>query len=202
MTRTRIGLSIFLGLLLGSLPFSATAQLEVGGDLISNCAEIEALRKKGELNQARDKARLCLDGLEQELEGAVGKHFLEQVGAWKRVGFEQANAMGFQNTTARYAKEDKTVTVSLTGGSGGRGLGGALSGLARMGMMGGGKQVRVAGLPALVTPDGQVLVTLTDGSMLTFDCPALLTADDALAGMGDLIDAFPVKAIDETLTES
>jgi hypothetical protein len=105
-----------------------------------------------------------------------------------------------RNVTADYKKDGKRVRVSLMGGGSGRGLGGALSGLARMGMMGGGKQVKVAGLPANVLPNGQVMVTLADGSILSFESSDFSTADEALAGMGDLIDQFPVGKIDEALT--
>ena len=68
-----------------------------------------------------------------------------------------------------------------------------------MGMMGSGRQVRVANLPATVTPSGQVMVTLEDGSFLNFESNDFSTADSALSGMGDLIDKFPVADINRTL---
>ena len=186
------------------LPLGAAAQLEVGGDMLDSCSKINALYEDGKLTEARDAARACLAGIEQELEGEIGKYFLENVAGWERMSFEQNKAMGFTSTTARYRKDGKTVNVSLTGGSGGAGLmGGALSGLAQMGMMQGGKQIRVAKLPAVATPEGQVTVSLSDGSLLVFDSPDVNTADEALApdGMGGLIDAFPVADINRKLTE-
>src|SRR3970040_2184686 len=57
---------------------SACAQLEIGGDLLDNCAEIDALSRSGDYAQARDKARLCLDGLEEKVQGQVGEFFLPE----------------------------------------------------------------------------------------------------------------------------
>jgi hypothetical protein len=185
-------------------PLIAQAQLEVTGDLVSNCSKIEGLRKKGDKTGARDAARQCLAGLEQELESEVGKYFLPDVAGWKRSSFEQNNVLGMRNASAEYQKGGKTVRVSLMGGSGGGaggGLGGALGNLARMGMMGSGRQVRIANLPATISPEGQVMVPLTDGSFLSFESSEFRTPDAALAGMGDLLNAFPVKDINQLLSE-
>lgn len=187
------------GLALLCLANEGHAQLEVGGGLVAECGRIESLRSKGDVPAARDAARKCLEGLEQELDGAIGKHFLEEVAGWKRVRFEQNAAMGMRNANAEYEKDGKRVRVSLIGGGGGRGLGGALGGLARMGMMGGARQVKVAGLPASVMPNGQVMVTFEDGTFLSFESPDFDTPDAALAGMGDLIDQFPVAKIRDDL---
>jgi len=182
------------------LPSAAVAQLEVDGGLLDECSKIEGLRRAGNLPGAREAATKCLEGLEQELDGEIGQYFLEDVAGWKRSRFEQNVAMGMRNVSAEYKKDGKRVRVALMGGGSGRGLGGALSGLARMGMMGGGKQVKVAGLPATVMPDGQIMVTFEDGSMLSFESSNFSTAEEALAGMGDLVDQFPVAKIDEALT--
>ena len=178
----------------------STAQLDVGGGLLDECAKIEGLRRGGNIPGAREAATKCLEGLEQELDGEIGQYFLEDVAGWKRSRFEQNAAMGMRNVSADYKKDGKRVRVSLMGGGSGRGIGGALGGLARMGMMGGGKQVKVAGLPATVLPDGQVMVTFEDGSILSFESSDFSTADESLAGMGDLVDKFPVAKIDEALT--
>lgn len=194
-----IGASSVIVATLAILPAVAFAQLDVGGGLIDECARIEGLRKNGDLPGARVAATKCLEGLEQEIDGAIGHFFLEDVAGWKRSRFEQNAAMGMRNASADYTKHGKKVRVSLMGGGGGRGLGSALGGLARMGMMGGGKQVKVAGLPATVMPNGQVMVSFEDGSMLNFESSDFKTADDALHGMGDLIDQFPVGKIRDAL---
>jgi hypothetical protein len=62
------------------------------------------------------------------------------------------------------------------------------------------KQVKVAGLPATVLPNGQVMVSFEDGTMLNFESSDFTTADAALSGMGDLVDEFPVAEISQALT--
>jgi hypothetical protein len=181
------------------------AQLEVGGDLLDNCAEIDALQNAGNFTEARDKARLCLEGLEQQLVGEIGQFFLEQIGDWTRTSFEQNQVMGFTNITAVYEKDDIAVDVSLTGQAGGGGggalggLGGIFGGIAQSAILQSGQQVTVAGLPSSVTPDGVLNVPLEDGSILTFMSSDLDTADAALAGMGDLVNDFPVADINAAL---
>lgn len=180
---------------------AAFAQLEVGGDLLDNCSKIDDLQKAENYSEARGAARLCLEGLDQKLEGEVGEHFLMEVAGWKRTSFEQNKAMGFSTTTARYVKDGITANVTLTGGAGGGSGFGALSSIATMGMLQSGRQVRVAGLPAAVNPDGTIMVTLEDGSFLNFESPDFNDADSALAGIGSLVNEFPVADINRTLVE-
>ena len=198
---------ILIGVLLaGGVPISL-AQLEVGGGLLDNCAEIDPLQSAGNFAEARDKARLCLEGIEQELVGEVGQYFLPQIGLWTRTSFQQDNVMGFTNITAVYEKGDISVDVSLTGESGGggggggfaAGLGGLLGGIAQSAILQSGQQVTVAGLPSSVQPDGTLTVPLEDGSFLTFVSPDLGDADAALSGMGDLVNDFPVAEINAAL---
>jgi hypothetical protein len=197
---------ILIGVLLvGGVPISL-AQLEVGGSLLGNCAEIDPLQSAGNFAEARDKARLCLEGLEQQLVGEVGQYFLPQIGLWTRTSFQQDNVMGFTNITAVYEKGDISVDVTLTGESGGggagglaSGLGGLLGGIAQSAILQSGQQVTVAGLPSSVAPDGTLTVPLEDGSFLTFVSPDLGTAEAALSGMGDLVNDFPVAEINAAL---
>ena len=191
------------GLLAGFLiacTSNALAQLEVGGSALDNCAQIDALRKAGNFTEARDKAQVCLEALEQEVTGSVGKLFAANVAGWTRTNIEQNNVLGFTNVTATYTKGETQATVALTGtGSGGGGLGGLLGGFARAGLAGSGQQVRVAGLPASVQTDGTITVTLEDGSFLTFSSPSFSSQDSALAGLGELVNGFPVADINKAL---
>jgi hypothetical protein len=41
------------------------------------------------LTEARDKARLCLEGVEQELSDEIAQFSLEQTGVWNRISIEQ-----------------------------------------------------------------------------------------------------------------
>lgn len=186
----------------------AMAQLEVGGDLLDNCGDIDALQSAGNFSQARDKARLCLEGIEQQLVGEVGQFFQAQVGAWTRTSFEESNVLGFTNISATYEKAGASVDVALTGTSGGGGAGGAgglgafgglLGGLAQNAILQSGQQVTVAGLPSSVQPDGTITVPLQDGSLLVFSSSDFSSADAALAGMGDLVNDFPVAQINAAL---
>jgi hypothetical protein len=187
-------------LIIGGPP-AAVAQLEVGGSALDNCAQIDPLRKAGNYTEARDKAQVCLEALEQQVTGSVGELFSANVAGWTRTGMEQGNALGFTNVTATYTKGQTTATVALTGtgGSGGGGLGSLLGGFARAGLAGSGQPVRVAGLPASVQADGTITVTLEDGSFLTFSSPSFGSQDTALAGLGDLVNAFPVAEINKAL---
>jgi len=197
---------ILIGVLIAGGSPIALAQLEVGGDLLDNCAEIDSLQSAGDFTQARDKARLCLEGLERELAGEIGQYFLPEIGLWTRTSFEQNQVMGFSNINAVYEKDDISVTVSLTGQSGGgsgggglAGLGGLIGGFAQSALLQSGQQVTVAGLPSSVQPDGTLTVPLEDGSLLTFVSQDLDDADAALAGMGDLVNDFPVADINAAL---
>jgi hypothetical protein len=178
---------------------SAQAQLEVASSG-NDCAQIESLRKAGNLGEARNKAQACIEELNNELAGSTAKLFPESVAGWKRGNVEQNQALGVNNVSTSYAKDKHTVQVSLTGGGkGANNVGGLLSGIAKLGIKSSGKQIKVAGLPGSIQADGSIMVTLDDGSFLGFTCPDFHTADDALAGMGDLVNAFPVGEINKHL---
>jgi len=189
------------------VPSSLFAQLEVGGSLLDNSADVDSLQSNGNFTEARDKARLCLDGIEQELSGEIAQFFLEQIGDWIRVSIEQNQVMGFNNITAVYEKDGANVNVSLTGAAGGgsSGLGGLLSGLGGLGGLAqaalgqNGQQVTVAGIQSSIDPEGTLTVPLEDGSLLVFDSPNFNNPDQAISGMGDLINDFPVADINAGL---
>lgn len=193
------GPGLITALLAASTICAAHAQLELGGETLDNCGQIDALRKAGDYTAARDKAQLCLDALEAQISGQIGDSFPQTVAGWTRTNIEQSEALGFTNISATYSKENHRTTVSLTGGASGAGLGSLLSGLARAGLAQSGKQVRVGGLPGTVQADGTITVTLEDGSLLTFACADFATADQALAGIGDLVNGFPVADINKKL---
>jgi hypothetical protein len=46
-----------------------------------------------------------------------------------------------------------------------------------------------------------IIVTLGNGAFLSFSCSAFTTAAAALAGIGDLVDAFPVAQVNKTLVD-
>ncbi|HEX5420876.1 MAG TPA: hypothetical protein VFY39_12825 [Gammaproteobacteria bacterium] len=195
---------LIISLLIGTAAPAVYAQLEVGGSPLDSCAKIDALQKAGKLNDARDMANQCLQGIEQKMQGQVGQYFKQEVAGWKRTSFDQNIVLGFANISATYAKNKHSVDVSLTRGTGGNesvggGLGKLFGGLARAGLASSGKQVRVGGLPATVQQDGTLMVTLEDNSFLSFKGADFNDVDSALSGMGDLVNAFPVADINKTL---
>ena len=181
----------------------AMAQLEVGGDLLDSCAQIETSIQSGNFTEARDQARVCLDAIEQELSGEVTSLFPGQVGSWSQTDIEQNQVMGFNNISAVYSNGNIDVNVSLTGATGGGsgmgGLGGFLGGIAQSAIQQSGQQVTVAGIPSSVSPDGTLTVPLEDGSLLMFESYDLDSASAALEGFGDLVNDFPVAEINEAL---
>jgi hypothetical protein len=192
----RTGLLAISLLTFGPIAF---AQLEVGGGLADNCAQIDGLRKSGDVAGARAKAELCLQALDQQLQSDVGKNFPADVAGWKRTNIEQNQALGFTNISATYKKGEQTATVSLTGGTaGGGGLGGLLGGIAKLGAQSG-QQVRIGGLPGSVQTDGSITVTLENGSILSFGSASFHDQASALAGLGELVNAFPVADINKML---
>ena len=186
----------FLIVLLVFVSLPAFAQLEVGGGLLDNCQQIDALNKEGKFAEAKDKAQLCLQGIEQKLSGEISSFFRDEIGDWTRTSLDKNQAMGFSSISATYEKDSYAVDVSLTGTSGG---GPGLGGLIGLAQMGGGQQVTVAGIRSTVNPDGTLVVPLEGGSILTFESSDFNTADEAIAGMGDLINDFPVADINATL---
>jgi hypothetical protein len=50
-----------------------------------------------------------------------------------------------------------------------------------------------------VQADGTITVTLEDGSFLMFSSSSFRSQETALAGLGDLVNAFPVADINEAL---
>ncbi len=195
---SRIKTSVFvLAFVTFQAPY-ALAQLDVGGSLLDSCSQIDGLRKSGNFAGAKEKALQCVQGIDQQMQGDVTKSFPADVAGWKRTGIEQNQAMGFNNITATYKKATNTATVSLTGGQSGNALGGLLGGIARMGAQAG-QQVRVAGLPAAVQPDGGISVSLERGSFLIFKSSEFHDQQSALAGLGDLVNAFPVAEINKKL---
>ncbi len=198
------GRVLIMSLVLGSAAPAAFAQLEVGGSALDSCAKIDALQKAGKLNEARDMANQCLQGIEQKMQGQVGQYFKQEIAGWKRVSFDQNIVLGFANISASYTKNKHSVDVSLTRGAGGNdslggGFGKLLGGFARAGLAANGKQVRVGGLPGSIQQDGTLTVSLENNAFLTFKGADFNDADSALSGMGDLVNAFPVSDINKTL---
>ena len=103
------------------------------------------------------------------------------------------SAMGTQVISRDYTKGGNTISVTLTGGSG-KGMGG-LAALAQMGMMGGGKKIRVQRRTVMDNSDGEevsFMASLNSGAMLAFE-----SYDTDNASVLEFIKAFPIAELDE-----
>ena len=195
--RVTLGMIAVLALF---LPVTAGAQLQMGGGFEEACGKIESLRKAGNITAARDAANECADGLDKLVEGEIAAHILERVGDWKRTRFEQTQMAGMSSANFEYTKGGTRVRGTLLGGGSGRGLGNAFSAFARMGAAaGGGRELKVADVPARIMPNGQFMINFEDGTTLTFESSQHQTPDAALEAFGDLIDQFPVAKIRDAL---
>ena len=166
----------------------------------SSCKEAVALIKDEAYKEALEEARWCVTALENLLQASTSELFSDSVAGWKRVDVKQNNTMGMGAITANYKKGNGSLTVTLLGDQGSGGiLGGALSGLAKMGIMGaaGSKRFRVQRLKATVDAQGSIMVSLDDGSIIQIQSPQYKNADAALEGLSDFMDEFPFKEIND-----
>ena len=188
-----------LGLLVLSLALSNGVLAIETESPESSCGGIMRLVEKGKHKEALEEARWCVEALEDQLQGSASGHFSAEVAGWTRVDVREESAMGMSSVVGEYRKGDKTLAVTLLGGKGsGSILGGALGGLAQMGLMQTGKRFRVQRLKASVDAQGQIMVTLDDGSFISVKCPQYNTQEEALDGLEDFLDAFPFAEINDT----
>lgn len=164
-----------------------------------SCGGIMRLVDKGNHKEALEEARWCVEALESVLQGSASEHFKSEVAGWRRTDIREENAMGMASIIGEYRKGDDTLSVTLIGGQGsGSLLGGALGGLAQMGLMQSGKRFRVQRLKASVDAQGQITVNLDDGSFISVKSPQYSSQDGALDALEPFLDAFPFAEINDT----
>jgi len=104
--------------------------------------------------------------------------FPDELAGFKGSKIEVSSALGMTNLERQYTKDNNSVTLTMTGGSGAAGGAmGGLAGLARMGMMMGGQgsgqqSFRIKGQTANLTEDGgrtELTIFLDSGSMLKLE---------------------------------
>ena len=103
--------SRLFGIVVLGMMGSAHAQLEVTSSG-NDCGQIESLRKAGNLGEARNKAQACIDELNNELAAAAGNAFPADVAGWKRGKVEQNQALGVNNVSTTYMKNNHTAQGS------------------------------------------------------------------------------------------
>ncbi len=188
-------------LLIGVLACSQFAAAIEAETPESSCKGIMKHLDKEDYKGALNDARLCVELLEQKVQGSVTKSFSESVAGWERTSISEENVLGMANITAEYSKGDDTLSVSLVGGKGsgsGGAFGNALGSIATMGMMqAGGKRIRVQGLAATVTAEGEVIIQLDDGAFVTVSSPQYSSQDTAIDALESFLDAFPFAEINK-----
>jgi hypothetical protein len=159
-----------------------------------SCSAISELYEAGDIDGALEEARWCVEALEQIKQGEVGAVFSDEVMGWTRESLEQTDAMGMSVTEARYTQEDKTISVTLMGNTGGGDMG-LFGGLAQMGMMSAGNKFRIDRRTAVANSEGgtsTVIVSLDSGGSLTFE-----SYDADIDTVTEFAKAFPIADLDE-----
>jgi hypothetical protein len=180
-----------LTIILAALVF---AQYSYAQDTPSeSCQAAAELAADGDIDGAIEEARWCLEGLEQIKQEQSSAVFPDEINGFTGDTLESNSAMGVQVISRDYRKGENTISVTLTGGSGG-GMGG-FAALAQMGMMGGGKKIRVQRRTVLDNSEGSdvsFMASLNSGAMLMFE-----SSDTDNATVLEFIKAFPIAELDE-----
>lgn len=159
-----------------------------------SCQAAAELAAEGDIDGAIEEASWCLESLQQIKQDKSKAVFPDEINGFVGDPVEANSAMGMQVTSRDYRKDEYTISVTLTGGSG-SGMGG-LAALAQMGgMMGGGKKIRVQRRTVIDNSDGDevtFMANLNSGAMLMFES---YDADNAT--VLEFVKAFPIAELDE-----
>ncbi|MET0091299.1 MAG: hypothetical protein ABW068_15000 [Candidatus Thiodiazotropha sp.] len=160
------------------------------GDPASYCKQAAKLYEEDDIAGAVEEAKWCLESLEQLQQSMKSDRFPQDVAGWKRGEIEQNKMMGFSSIRTEYNKGDQMIEASYT--SGGGGMGAMFS---QMGLVGGGKKVRLGRYTGMVMEEGsrnEIMISLkmTPGMLNLFSSSASLDELTAFA------KAFPVNDID------
>lgn len=158
-----------------------------------SCQAAAELAAEGDLDGAIEEASWCLEGLQQIKQEQSSAVFPDEINGFTGGDLESNSAMGMRITSREYNKDGNTISVTLTGGSG-EGMGG-FAAMAQMGMMGGGKKIRVQRRTVLDNSDGDdvsFMASLKSGAMLMFE-----SSDADNATVLEFVKAFPIAELDE-----
>lgn len=175
---------------------SHAAMAQTAEDAATACTEAARLIGEDDLTGALDEAKWCVESLQQLRQQATLTVFPDSVDGYTGGEVDNQSAMGMTIIERTYAKDNSTISVSLTTGV----AGGGLAALAQLGMgMGGtGKKIRVQKRTVLDMSDAngesQYMVQLKSGGMLTLSSSDL-SADELLP----FVREFPIAELDEAL---
>ena len=160
-----------------------------------SCKNAAELYEDDDLAGAIKEAQWCLDLLKQEQAAKVTSIFPDTVMGFSGSELESQNAMGFSSTVRNYNKDNKRISATLSGSSGG--MMNAFSSIAQLGMNTGmGQKMRIQKRTAMVMADGntmKIMVTLKKGGMLMFESKNV-TKDEIIA----FAKAFPIAELDDS----
>lgn len=158
-----------------------------------SCQAAAELAADGDIDGAIEEASWCLESLQQIKQEQSSSVFPDEINGFVGDDLESNSAMGMQITSREYTKGDNNISVTLTGGSAG-GMG-SMAAFAQMGMMGGGKKIRVQRRTVMDNSDGDdvsFMASLKSGAMLMFE-----SSDTDNATVVEFIKAFPIAELDE-----
>ena len=160
------------------------------------CKNAAALYADDDLDGALEEAKWCVTQLEQIKQEKIGKFFKDSILGYQGSELENQNVMGFSTTKREYHKDDKQISVTLSGSAGANGMD-AFAAIAQIGVTaGGGKKVRIQKRNAAIMTDDsnvQILVSLKKGGTLVFESYDV-DADE----LQKFAEAFPIEALDDS----
>lgn len=157
-----------------------------------SCKAAAELADDGDIDGAIEEASWCLESLQQIKQEQTSAVFPDEVNGFDGGELESNSAMGMQVISRDYTKGSNTISVTLTGASGDT-MGG-FAAIAQMGMMGGGKKIRVQRRTVMDNSTGDdvsFMASLNSGAMLMFE-----SSDTENATVLEFVKAFPIAELD------
>jgi hypothetical protein len=155
------------------------------------CKEAAKHYEEGDVAAAIEEAKWCLESLEQIAQGRKAEAFPAELVGWKRGQVEQQKAMGFSTLETVYSRDGKQIRVSFT--SGGGGMSAMFS---QMGMVGGGRKIRLGRYTGSILEDGSSIEVMI-GLKMTPGMINLESSDADIDEMTEFAKALPVAQIDQ-----
>lgn len=185
--------ALTIALLMPSTQVSA----QTAEDAAAACLEASNLIEDGDYVGALDEANWCVEGLRQLKQQQTLTVFPDAVDDFIGGDLDNQSAMGMSIIERDYKLDDRTVSVTLTGGV----AGGGLAALAQFasGLGGAGKKMRVQKRTVIdMSNEGgktEYMVQLKSGGMLMISSNEL-DSDELL----EFVKAFPIAELDDSIT--
>ena len=185
--------------LIGSLviALSPLGQAYAEDNPTATCTSAAKLFEEGDVEGALEEARWCVTQLEQLKQGQTAAFFKDEIAGYTAGKLDSQQTMGMSILERTYSKNDKSISVSMSGGVAGNAMSNIFGTIASMGMQGAaGKKVRIQRRSAVVSDNNgqaEVVITLKSGGILTFSSSDI-SSDDVIA----FAEEFPVADLDDS----